>query len=183
MNVRFRSWASLLLLMIALSPVIGQENSEPVFPDGREGVEKMILYLLDANSRERKEFTKQLLPTLEDCETIFEGKMGKKVYRYQKRLKRRANIVIRPLLKDQTEYLLFQASSEELSDYDKDEARNFPGGYHELADYLRPGIMFYRFKFVQPNRKLGSAYDVLVHVNGNWRLIHRPWVVLINGGH
>ncbi|MEM7370712.1 MAG: hypothetical protein AAF587_19015 [Bacteroidota bacterium] len=182
MKIRLDYWGSLLLMVVLLSPAMGQEASEITFPPGREGVEQMILYLLDANSKERKEYTKRLLPTLEDCEAIFDGKMGKKVYRYQKRLKRRANIVIRPLLKDQTEYLLFQASSEDLSDYDKDEARNFPGGYHELAEYFRPGIMFYRFKFVQPNRKLGSAYDVLVHVNGNWRLIHRPWVVLINGG-
>lgn len=173
-------WVSCLLLACWTTPLIGQGKGEIVFPPGKDGLEEMIQYLLQANSKERKILTQQLLPTLEDCEAIFEGKVGKKVYRYQKRLKRQANIVIRPLLKDQTEYLLWAATGEELSEYQTAEVRNFPGGYHELAQYMRSGITFYRFKFVQPNRKLGSAYDVLVHVNGQWRLIHRPWTVLLS---
>jgi hypothetical protein len=148
------------------------------FPPTEAGVEQMLQYLLKANQKERRALTQELRPSREDCELLFDNWVAKKVYRYQRKLQRQTRITVQPLLKSQTEILLWQASAADLSTY-QGEARFFPGGYHELATYLKPGYVFYRFKFVQPGRKLGSAYDVLVHVDGHWRLIHRPWTVLV----
>ena len=148
------------------------------FPPTAAGVEEMLEYLLQASQKERRQFTQELRPNREDCELLFENWVAKKVYRYQRKLQRQTRITIQPLLKSQTEILLWQASASDLSTY-QGEARFFPCGYHELATHLKPGYIFYRFKFVQPGRKLGSAYDVLVHVDGHWRLIHRPWTVLV----
>lgn len=149
------------------------------FPPGEEGVEEMLTFILEASNKERKALSAWLRPDLESCEAVFDDRIASKVYKYQKRLKREVNLVIRPLLKDQTEYLLWGANQEAIASYSSTDARSFPGGYRELADYMNPNYEFFRFKFVQPGRKLGSAYDVLVYVNGKWCMIHRPWVVIL----
>lgn len=155
------------------------QEKEFDFPPGEEGVEEMLDFILDASNKERKALSTWLRPNLEDCKAVFDDRIATKVFKYQKRLKREVNLVIRPLLKDQTEYLLWGANQEAINSYSSSDARNFPGGYRELADYMNPNYEFYRFKFVQPGRKLGSAYDVLVYVNGKWCMIHRPWVVIL----
>ena len=37
----------------------------------------------------------------------------------------------------------------------------FGGGYAKLASHLAPGVVLYRFKFVEPGRDLGMAFDGL----------------------
>ena len=161
-----------------MSRDLPEVDDVPEFPEGKAGVQSMLEYLLEADMPSRIALTEGLKPSLEDCQAVFVGKLGKEVYRYQKRLDRQARIVVRPLLKKQTDYLLWEASTEALRVYDG-EARNFPGGYHEISDLMANDLMFYRFKFIEPGHKLGSAYDVLVFVNDHWCLIHRPWTVLI----
>jgi hypothetical protein len=147
------------------------------FPAGEEGAQQMLEFVLQANDKERAELSLFLRPEKGDCEAIFDETYARKIFRYQKRLEKLAGIVVRPLLEDQTEYLLWETTPEELIDY-TGEARNFPGGYREMAQFMPDELPVYRFKFVQPGHRLGSAYDMLVHINGKWRLIHRPWVVL-----
>jgi hypothetical protein len=74
----------------------------------------------------------------------------------------------------QTELLLASATSEELK-AGSGEAKEFPGGYTKIAAKLKPGLVFYRFKFVEPGKKIGMAYDGLVHVNGHWAIFPKPW--------
>ncbi|GAB4407264.1 MAG: hypothetical protein OHK0039_09650 [Bacteroidia bacterium] len=167
------------LLLSCTLLVQAQTLTVPDFPAGRRGAEALVNYILSASPKERELLSRQLLPTAEDCQAVFPGKLGTKVYRYQRRLYRQARLVIRPLIESQTEYYLWGATQSELLDY-VGEAREFPGGYHEMADDIAPEITCYRFKFVQPGHRLGSAYDILVHVNGHWRMIHRPWVVLFD---
>jgi len=170
---------TLLLLACFLShPLLGQDK-EFDFPPGKKGVEEMLQFILTASNKERKALSAWLRPELKDCEAVFDERIANRVYKYQRRLKREVNLVIRPLLQDQTEYVFWGANQEAISNYTSAEARNFPGGYRELADYMHPDFEFYRFKFIQPGRKLGSAYDVLVYVNDKWCIIHRPWVVIL----
>ena len=44
----------------------------------------------------------------------------------------------------------------------------------EVGKQLRPGVRFYRFRFVEPGRDLGMEYDGLVHVNGHRRISPKP---------
>lgn len=167
-----------LLCILSVAGVWAQspEVAVPRFPGTREGAEFMLSYILNASREEREVLTDSLRPLPSDYSKVFTVKFGKKVYKYHRKLFRMADIVIQPLLPYQTEYLLWEASREDLLEY-VSEARHFPGGYHEIADNLKPGFTYYRFKFVEPGRKLGSAYDVLVYVDGHWRIFHRPWVV------
>ncbi|MEL6649612.1 MAG: hypothetical protein AAFQ87_02280 [Bacteroidota bacterium] len=173
-----------LLFVFSLSlilPTYAQEERAPVydFPPGRDGAQAIIDFLLYADEEERIELSSQLRPEKEDCDAVFTEEYARKVYRYQQRINKMARIVVQPLVEGQTDYLLWEATTQDLIDY-KGEARFFPGGYKEIAAYLQPNFTFYRFKFIEPGHRLGSAYDMLVHVNGHWRLIHRPWVVMFD---
>lgn len=175
---KFRGfWICLFLVTSCFHFGVGQEVELPDFPGDRKGAQDLLTYILNASLEDQVALTKELRPLMEDCEAIFEDPFAKRIYKYQKKLTRQTRIVIRPLLQDQTEYLLWSATTEELIDY-QGEAKFFPGGYKELASYMKPGVTFYRFKFIQPGRKLGSAYDLLVYINGEWRMIHRAWSVL-----
>jgi hypothetical protein len=44
-----------------------------------------------------------------------------------------------------------------------------------VAEHLKPGLTLYRFKFVKPGETVGMAYDGLVHVNGHWVMLPKPW--------
>lgn len=76
----------------------------------------------------------------------------------------------------QTEILVVFASTDDLIAR-KPVADEFPGGYVKVAGDLRPGLPIVRFKFVEPGRTAGMAYDGLVHVNGRWVFIPGPWRV------
>ena len=77
----------------------------------------------------------------------------------------------------QTELLLWNATSEELNEGTGD-AGQFPGGYQEAAKDLKPGVTWYRFKFVEPGKTLGMAFDGLACINGRWTIFPKPWRVL-----
>lgn len=173
----FRSFL-LFVLIFSMTCMMGQSGITDRFPGTPQGAEQLLAYILARSYQERREISREMKPTLLDCEAIFEGDLGKKVYRYQRKLDRQAGIVIQPLLKSQTEFLLWHATTSELLEYSGD-AQYFPGGYKEIAQYMNPGFTYYRFKFIQPGRYLGSAYDMLIYVNGHWRIIHRPWTVLV----
>ena len=167
----------LIVCLMFVSPIIwGQESS--TYSGDQAGFEQMIQDLLAASFEEREAITKTLIPTESEYYQVFsDEKYARKVFRYHKRLARQVDIVIRPLLRDQTEYVYWATNAAELAAYEGN-ARQFPGGYRELATLLNTEYTYYRFKFIQPGRKLGSAYDMLVYVNGHWRIFHRPWAVL-----
>ncbi|MDX1909786.1 MAG: hypothetical protein SF053_22305 [Bacteroidia bacterium] len=152
----------------------------PVFPPGKDGAEALIRYILSASPEARRDFSRTLYPSLSDCVVAFDTAFGTEVYHYERKIKRKYNPVVRPMLQDQYTYLIWSATTEELTDY-TGEASFFPGGYHEIANHMAPGLSWYRFKFIEPGRKVGSAYDVLVYVNGHWCMIHRPWAVMFRG--
>jgi hypothetical protein len=54
----------------------------------------------------------------------------------------------------------------------------FPGGYEDVLDYIVGDVPIARFKFVEPGETLGMAFDGLVHVNGRWVFMPKPWNAL-----
>jgi hypothetical protein len=51
----------------------------------------------------------------------------------------------------------------------------FPGGYRDVAGLMNPGFAIVRFKFVKAGEEAGMAFDGLIHVNGRWVLMPKPW--------
>lgn len=157
-------------------PTYAQQPPSYNFPEGKEGLEQMIQYLLSASDKERALLSRSLRPSSEDYEVVFKEPFASRVFRYHKRLRRYVNIVVRPHYEVQTDYQIWKVTPESLKANTGD-AKQFPGGYREIADYFQPGIVLYRFKFLFPGMRRGSGFDALVYVNGHWRLFPRPWMV------
>ncbi len=55
----------------------------------------------------------------------------------------------------------------------------FPGGYTRVIDAMKASDasdpLIARFRFVRPGEDRGMAYDGLVHINGRWVFMPKPW--------
>ena len=165
----------LYLSVFLLTPARGQVI--PHFENSRTGLKQLLQFALEASEDQQQALTDSLVPLREEYDSLFVPAYSKKIFRYHKRLRRYTDIVIRPLLEDQTEILLWEATTESLISHEG-EAKFFPGAYSEKSHNFLPGKTWYRMKFVQPGRKLGTAFDAFVYVNGHWRIFHRPWTVM-----
>ena len=169
----------LFFLCLLPAPYLqAQAGGAHQFEPGEAGVKQMLEFVLEADKKELVELTRSLQPDKADYAAVFVPPYDKKVWRFHRRLRRYADIIVHPILRGQTDYVMWRATTDELQAY-TGEARNFPGGFREMAAHLQPDLTFYRFKFIEPGHKLGSAYDALVYVNGHWRIFHRPWSVLL----
>lgn len=58
--------------------------------------------------------------------------------------------------------------------------RDFPGGYSDVRPYLKGDYPIVRFKFVEPGKSMGLAFDGLIFINDHWVLMPKPWRALEN---
>ncbi len=117
--------------------------------------------------------SKALRPTRADYEAVFTAELAAKAETVYGQTWDSGQLVVAPK-QGQTQVLLFSASSEELKTWTGGSAE-FPGGWKNVGAQLKPGVRFYRFKFVVPGESLGMAYDGLAFVNGRWRIFPKPW--------
>jgi hypothetical protein len=117
--------------------------------------------------------TKPLQPTAEDYKAIFKDDAAGKLETHYQKMWADPNASIKPN-EGQTQLLLYSATTEEIAAGQGD-APNFPGGYKKAVEVMKPGVRWYRFKFVKPGETLGMAFDGLVFVNGKWRFFPKPW--------
>jgi hypothetical protein len=117
--------------------------------------------------------SKQLRPTAADYAAVFEADLAAKMEPMYGPAWDAGQLVIAPKA-GQSEVKVFSATSEELKS-GAGAALDFPGGWKDAATKLKPGLKIYRFKFVEPGKDLGMAFDGLVYVNGNWRIFPKPW--------
>lgn len=80
---------------------------------------------------------------------------------------------------DQKEILIWRGTTDSLRRGDP-VLEDFPGGYGEVRQYMQGDYPIVRFKFVKPGETLGLAFDGLIHVNGRWVLMPKPWRALDN---
>ncbi len=145
------------------------------FPGTEEGAKALLQGFLAAGA-DRAAMTRSLRPAAEDYEAIFTADVLTDVKaKYEEQWGKEEYVV--EAREGQTELQLWKATTEQLRDGSGD-ANQFPGGYKKIADKLKPGLTFYRFKFVQPGDKHGMAYDGLVFVNGHWVMVSKPYRAL-----
>jgi hypothetical protein len=120
--------------------------------------------------------TKNLRPTKADLEAIFTADLAGKADAVYGPAWDSGQLVVAPK-PGQTEVKIASATSEEIKK-GTGAAADLPGGWKQVADKLKPGLRLYQFKFVEPGKDSGMAYDGLVHVNGNWRIAPKPWRAL-----
>lgn len=57
----------------------------------------------------------------------------------------------------------------------------FPGGYRKVGKLLEPSFVWLAFKFVEPGKTSGMAYDGLVWLDNRFAWFPKPWRVLLAG--
>lgn len=120
--------------------------------------------------------TKTLRPTSEDYGVLYDATTAAKLDAAYAPEWDSGRITIAPR-PGQTEVKVWSATAEDLR-AGKGNSREFPGGYARVAEHLAPGAILYRFKFVEPGKDLGVAFDGLAYVNSRWVIIPKPWRVL-----
>lgn len=119
----------------------------------------------------------KLRPTKADYDAVFDATSAPKVQAAYDPAWDAGALVIKGK-PGQTAVLAWGASSEDLQAWRGAAAEHFAGGWKDVAAHLKPGLRIYAFKFVEPGQSLGMAYDGLVRVNGQWRIMPKPWRAL-----
>ncbi len=145
------------------------------FPGTADGAKALLTQFLDTSANHAA-LSAALRPTAADYAAAYVGEAAGKLETAYGAAWDAGKFVVKPNA-GQTELLLWAATSEDLKNGSGD-AGKFPGGYKSVVQHLQPGVTFYRFKFVKPGETLGMAFDGLVHVNGRWTIIPKPWRVL-----
>lgn len=142
-----------------------------------EGAKAMLKAFLDPKA-DRVKLSLALKPQAGDYEKVFTSKeaaaKAAKAYEGLWGSIQRRPVSPRP---GQTELLLWGSTTDDLK-AGKGNATKFPGGYKRIADQLKPGLKVFRWKFVEPGKTLGMAFDGLYNIDGRWVLMPKPWRAL-----
>ena len=122
--------------------------------------------------------SKKLRPTSADYTAVFEGDLAAKLEALYGPAWDGGQLVIAPK-PGQTEVKIFSTTSDELKS-GTGSAAEFAGGWKQVAPKMKSGLTVYRFKFIEPGKDLGMAFDGLIYVNGNWRIFPKPWRAMSN---
>ena len=148
-----------------------ERSSEPqVAGEGRALLDRFFDPAADHGA-----MTLALKPTAEDVRAVYgEPLAGRLIAHYEGLFAPGAAIAPKP---GQTQLLSTFTTTAALKRGDPVLA-DFPGGYREVLEYFVSDVPIARFKFVEPGETLGMAFDGLIHVNGRWVLMPKPWSVL-----
>lgn len=150
--------------------------SGSLFADAQDNEAKALLQAFLKPGADHAGLTKKLFPTAKDCKAFFIDSVSEKAWSAYQTMWQDKKAVIRPKA-NQTELILFSVTIDEIKK-GIGFAKDFPGGYKNIVDKIKPGIKIYRFKFVAPGEKSGMAFDGLVKVNQKWVIFPKPWKAL-----
>lgn len=150
-------------------------NAAETFPGTEAGATSLLKEFLKPGA-DHAALSKQLRPTTADYAAVFDADSSAKVAAVYDPAWEGGQMVVAPKA-GQTEVKVFSATSDEMKSWSGN-AAEFAGGWKDAAPKLKPGLKIYRFKFVEPGKDLGMAFDGLIYVNGNWRIFPKPWRAL-----
>jgi hypothetical protein len=166
--------------LIRMAEIMSQTGAaeRPQKPEpGSEAEARRLLREFMKPISSRYELTQALRPTRLNIAGIFTSEQDEAFFRYTERLFDNADgIGPKP---GQTKLLTFYTTTDRLK-YDAKTRAEFPGGYSRVVQYLNDQIPVVRFKFVEPGKTTGMAFDGLFYVQGRWVLVPKPWRALPN---
>jgi hypothetical protein len=157
------------------SPTQPSGDDASTYPGTEEGAKALLAEFVKP-SADHAALTNSLRPTKADLEAIFDADLATKADAMYGPAWDSGKLVVAPK-SGQTEVKIASATSEEIKS-GTGAASELPGGWKEVAGKMKPGNRIYRFKFVKPGEDSGMAFDGLVFVNGNWRIVPKPWRAL-----
>ncbi len=168
----FRCVLGAVLVLLGMTLTAAAQTS---FPPTEAGARALLAQFLPDSTVDKSAAMRRLRPTRADYRAVYtESLAGKLEEAHRRQWDSGATIGGRP---DQTELLVVFTTTDDLID-GQPVAREFPGGYGRVVGEMKRGIPIVRFKFVKPGSSLGMAFEGLVHVNGRWVLIPKPWSVV-----
>jgi len=150
-------------------------NAAEPFPGTEAGATCLLKEFLKPGA-DHAALSKQLRPSSADYAAVFDAESTAKVAAVYDPVWESGQMIVAPKA-GQTEVKVFSATSDEMKSWSGN-AAEFAGGWKDVAAKLKPGLKIYRFKFVEPGKDLGMAFDGLIYVNGNWRIFPKPWRAL-----
>jgi hypothetical protein len=164
---------SLRLFILAICIAVPAEGrAAEAFPGTEAGATSLVKEFVKPGA-DHAVLSKQLRPTAADYAAVFEPDIATKVESLYGPVWDAGQLVVAPK-PGQSEVKVFSTTSDEMKS-GTGTASEFPGGWKQVAAKLKPGLKIYRFKFVEPGKDLGMAFDGLIYVNGNWRIFPKPW--------
>lgn len=143
-------------------------------PGSRQDAEQLLSRFFDKNE-DLVALTASLMPDPGDVSAVYnEPLAGKLAESYKAAFKPGMKFGPKP---HQDSLIIIHTTTEKLKNRDA-VLREFPGGYAKVLPFLKDGHPIVRFKFVKGGEDLGLAFDGLVHVNGRWVLMPKPWRAL-----
>ncbi len=167
-----------LVLICFITLIVSGCGTDKKSIDKIDEAKKLLSSLLSQKS-DHKAITIKLRPKKSDYKSVFsDTQLAERIFKKHDQVWNQGNFVIKPK-PGQTELKLWQATTEQLKSGAGD-ANHFPVAYQHAVTKMRPGITIYRWKFVEPGKSIGLAYDGLYYMNGHWFLIPKPWKYIKN---
>lgn len=176
-SLRLLSLAACIALSVHGKAAEETKSTASVFPGTEAGATNLLKEFLKPGA-DHAALSKQLRPTAADYAAVFEPDLSAKLAAIYDPAWDSGQLVVAPKA-GQSDVKVFSTTSDEMKSWTRT-AAEFPGGWKRAAPKLKPGLKIYRFKFVEPLKDLGMAFDGLIYVNGNWRIFPKPWRAMEN---
>jgi hypothetical protein len=177
MTIRSTIALGLLAFLGALNPgATAAEETKNKFPGTEAGATSLIKEFVKPGA-DTAALSKQLRPTAADLAAFFESDVVEKAASNYNPAWDAGQLVIEPKA-GQTEVKMFSTTTDEMKSW-TGTATEFDGGWKPTAPKLKTGLKIYRFKFLEPGKDLGVAFEGLVYINGNWRIFPKPWRAIL----
>lgn len=165
---------ALVILGLSYALTFAPSTSAQTFPPTLDGARAVIAQFAPGAASDRGAAMSRLRPTSADYRAVYREPRASKLEVAHKALWDSGQSIGGKA--GQTEIQIVLARTDDLID-GTPVAREFPGGYAQVAADLQRGLPIARFRYVEPGKTSGMAFDGLVHVNGRWVLIPSPWRV------
>jgi hypothetical protein len=141
-----------------------------------EIVKQNILPLLDALRKDRDgRIVERLRPRPEDYASVFEAAIVDTARTAYESIWKQVITVECSSAETETRVAVSPAG---MLRGDNDLSNAFPGGYRGIAQWLKPRHVWASWKYVEPGKTSGMAYDGLVWCDDHWAWFPKPYRVL-----
>jgi len=142
-----------------------------------KGLETLLRAIL-ASPDKRAELSATLRPTKADLDAIFDAELAAAAEATYGPVWDKGELVLDPGDPERTDAFVRSGSAEDIAAWQGAPAEEFPGGWKDVGAHLEPGTTFWIGSFVKPGEESGMRFDGFVHVNGQWRIVPKPWRLL-----
>jgi len=164
-----------LLVAAAALPFAPPALAQSGFPSTEAGARAVAAQFLATSGVDQAAAMKRLRPTQADYLAVYKEPVAGALEAENDRHWEKGETL--RVGAQRTEILMIVVPTDDLID-GKPVLSEFPGGYRRVLPYLKRGIPIARFRYVEPGKTTGLAVDGLVHVNGRWVLMPKPWTVV-----